>query len=145
RTRRLQLGHLLDLDDADAARSVDADAGVITIIRNGNAALDGGLQNRLAFLDGNLAAIDGQRDSVHRYQEYIEWGAGCAGTAGGRGRGRYFVNSASVPSSLLISTPCSAPASGTRRSVTCSVTAITTSVFFLSAYCSVSVTGTSKT
>ena len=73
RARRLQLRHLLDLDDADAAGAVDADAGVITVVRNGDAALDGRLQDRFAFLDGDLAAIDGQRDCVHQHSKrYIE-------------------------------------------------------------------------
>src|SRR5215471_7796262 len=43
RARRLQLRHLLDLDDAHTAGAVDTDARVITVIRNRNSALDGGL------------------------------------------------------------------------------------------------------
>jgi hypothetical protein len=33
RTRRLQLRHLLDFDDADAAGAVDADTGVVAVVR----------------------------------------------------------------------------------------------------------------
>ncbi len=71
RARRLQLRHLLDLHDADAARSVDADAGVIAVIRDGDPALDRGLQNGLALLDGDLAAVYRQRDGIHSSTEYI--------------------------------------------------------------------------
>ena len=42
--------------------------------------------------------------------------------------------SASIPSSLLISTPRRTPASGTRRSTTCSVTGTSTSTGFRSEY-----------
>src|SRR6185295_7911845 len=42
RARRLQLRHLLDFHDADAAGAVDPDARVIAVIRNGNAAFDRG-------------------------------------------------------------------------------------------------------
>ena len=66
RTRRLQLRHLLDLDDADAAGAVDADARVIAVIRDGDAAFDGGLQDGLAFLDGDPAAVDRERHGFHK-------------------------------------------------------------------------------
>ena len=49
RARRLQLRHLLDLDDADAAGAVDAERGVVAVIRNGEPVLDGRLQDRLAL------------------------------------------------------------------------------------------------
>ncbi len=48
RAGRLQLRHLLDLDDADAAGAVDAEAGVIAVVRDLDAALDRGLQDRSA-------------------------------------------------------------------------------------------------
>src|SRR5262249_1117271 len=48
------------------ARSVHADARVIAVIRNGYPALDGGLQNGLAFLDRHGAAVYRQRHSVHK-------------------------------------------------------------------------------
>jgi hypothetical protein len=47
-TRRLQLRHLFDLDDADAARAV-VDPGVITVVGHGDAVLDRGLQDGFAF------------------------------------------------------------------------------------------------
>jgi hypothetical protein len=43
RARRLQLRHLFDLDDAHAAGPVDADAGVVAVVRDGDAGLDGRL------------------------------------------------------------------------------------------------------
>jgi hypothetical protein len=66
RAGRLQLRHLLDLDDADAAGSIDADAGVITVVGNRDARLDGGLEDGSALVDGNLAAVDRQRDGFHK-------------------------------------------------------------------------------
>jgi hypothetical protein len=65
RARRLQLGHLVDLDQADAARRVDAQAGVVAVIRDLDAGFDGGLQNRGALADGELPTVDGQRDGFH--------------------------------------------------------------------------------
>ena len=62
RARRLQLRHLLDLHQADAARRVDAEAGVVAVIGDLDAGLDGRLQNGGAFRHGKLPAIDGQRD-----------------------------------------------------------------------------------
>ena len=41
------------------------DAGVIAVIRHGDAGLDGGLQNRFPFLYRDLPPINGQRDRVH--------------------------------------------------------------------------------
>jgi hypothetical protein len=58
--RRLQLRHLLDLHHADAARTVDAKARVITVVGERNPVLDGGLQDRSALFDRKLPAIDGQ-------------------------------------------------------------------------------------
>ena len=65
RTRCLQFRHFFDLHDTHAARPIDADAGVVTVIRNRNAVLDCGLKNGLAFFDGDLPAVDRQRDGVH--------------------------------------------------------------------------------
>ena len=70
RARRLQLRHLLDLDDADAAGAVDADAGVVAVVGHRDAALDRGLQDGLALLDGHRAAVDRQRHGFHKHQEY---------------------------------------------------------------------------
>jgi hypothetical protein len=66
RTRRLELGHFLDFDHAHATRAVDADARVIAVVRNGDAALDGRLKNGLAFLDSHCTSIDRQRDGIHK-------------------------------------------------------------------------------
>ena len=66
RARRLQLRHLLDLDDADAAGAVDADAGVIAVIRDGDAVFDGRLQDGLAFFDRDRPAVYRERDGFHR-------------------------------------------------------------------------------
>ena len=66
RARRLQLRHLLDLDQADAARRVDAQTGVVAVIGDLDAGFDGGLQNGGAFRHGKLPAIDGQRDDFHK-------------------------------------------------------------------------------
>ena len=66
RARRLQLRHLLDLDDADAARAVDADAGVVAVVGDRNPAFDGGLQNGLALLDGHRPAVYRQRHGLHK-------------------------------------------------------------------------------
>src|SRR5262249_53851904 len=58
--------HLFDLHDADAARAVDANAGVVAVVGNLDAALDRGLQDRLALLDGHRLAVNRQRHSVHK-------------------------------------------------------------------------------
>ena len=65
RARRLQLGHLLDLDQADAARRVDAETGVVAVVRHLDAGLDGGFQDAGALRDRQLPTIDGQRDEIH--------------------------------------------------------------------------------
>src|SRR5262249_36610769 len=49
RTRGLQLRHFLDLDDADPTGTVDADAGVIAVVRHRDAILNRGLEDGLAF------------------------------------------------------------------------------------------------
>ena len=54
RARRLQLRHLLDLDDADAAGAVDAEAGVIAVVGDRAAVLVRGLEHGLALLDRDL-------------------------------------------------------------------------------------------
>ena len=68
RARRLQLRHLLDLDDAHAARSVDAQARVVAVVGDLVPMLDRGFQHGLALFDGDLAPIYGQRDRVHNLQ-----------------------------------------------------------------------------
>ena len=45
RARRLQLGHLLDLDHAHTARAIDAETGVIAVVGDRDAGFDGRLQN----------------------------------------------------------------------------------------------------
>ncbi len=62
----LQLRHLLDLHDADAAGAVDPQTGVVTVIGNLDVRLDGGLKNGFALFDRDLAAVDRQRDGVHK-------------------------------------------------------------------------------
>jgi hypothetical protein len=81
RARRLQLRHLLDFHDAHAARTVDADAWVIAVVRHRDAALDRGLQDGLALLDRDLAAIDRQRNGVHALQYSDRFTAGWSVTA----------------------------------------------------------------
>ena len=66
----LQLRHLLDLDDADAAGAVDAEPGVIAVVGDLDAALDRRLENGLALFDRDLPAVDRQRDGVHKIQSY---------------------------------------------------------------------------
>src|SRR5206468_4404661 len=70
RTRRLQLRHLLDLDDADAAGAVDADTGVVAVVRHRDAGLDRRLQDRFALLDGHARAVNRQCHRFHKHQEY---------------------------------------------------------------------------
>ena len=70
RARRLQLRHLLDLDDADAAGAVDAEPGVVAVIGNRRCRFDRGLQDGLALLDRDLPAIDGQRDGFHKLSDH---------------------------------------------------------------------------
>src|SRR4030095_2737264 len=65
RTRGLQLRHLLDLDNADTTGTVYGDAGVVAVIRHGDAGLDGGLKDRFSFFYCDLPSIDGQCDRVH--------------------------------------------------------------------------------
>ena len=68
RARRLQLGHLLDLDDADPAGPVDAEAGMVAVVRKLDAVLDGGLKDRLALLDREFPPVDSDLDRVHSRQ-----------------------------------------------------------------------------
>ena len=65
RTRRLQLGHLLDLDDADAAGTVDADAGVIAVIGDGDPGFDRRLQYRAPLRNRDRTAVYRERDGFH--------------------------------------------------------------------------------
>ena len=65
RAGRLQLGKLLDLHQADAARGVDAETGVVAVIRHLNAGLNGRLQHRGALRHRNLTSIDRESDGFH--------------------------------------------------------------------------------
>ena len=65
RAGSLQLRHLLDLHDADTARPVDADPGVVAVVGNLYSAVDGRLQNRSSLFGGDLAPIYRQRDRFH--------------------------------------------------------------------------------
>ena len=66
RARHLELRHLLDLHQADAAGPVHAQRGVIAVVRDLGARLDGGLEDRTALGDRHLAAVDRERDCVHK-------------------------------------------------------------------------------
>ena len=66
RARRLQLRHLLDLDDADAAGPVDPEARVVAVVGNPDAGLDGGLEDRPALLGRDRLPVDRQRNGVHK-------------------------------------------------------------------------------
>ena len=66
RAGRLQLRHLFDLDDADAAGAVDAEARMVAVVRDLDAALDGGLEHRFALGNGDGAPIYRQRDGIHK-------------------------------------------------------------------------------
>ena len=65
RARRLQLRHFFDLDDADAAGPVDAEAGVIAVVGKLDAVFDGRLKDRLAFFDREFPPVDGDLDRIH--------------------------------------------------------------------------------
>ncbi len=65
RARGLQLRHLLDADDADAARAFDAERGVVAVVRDVDAGLEGRLQHGLALLDGQGMPVYRQRHGVH--------------------------------------------------------------------------------
>ena len=65
RARHLELRHLLDLHEADAARAVHAKAGVVAVVGQPDAGLDGGLQDGLALRDGELTAVDREGDGIH--------------------------------------------------------------------------------
>src|SRR5687768_7168180 len=65
RARGLPLRHLLDLHQADAARSVDAEPGVITVVGNLDAGLDRRLQHGLALLYRELPAVDRKGNRLH--------------------------------------------------------------------------------
>ena len=49
RARRLQLGHLVDLHQADATGGIDAETGVVAVIRDLDASFNGGLEDRGAL------------------------------------------------------------------------------------------------
>ena len=66
RARGLQLRHLLDLHDADAAGPVDRQPGMKTVVGHRDAGFDGRLQHGLALGDRDLLAVDGQRDRIHK-------------------------------------------------------------------------------
>ena len=59
-----QLGHLLDLDEADAAVAGDGEPGVIAVPRHIDAGPAGRLQHGGALLDLHFATVDGQLDRV---------------------------------------------------------------------------------
>ena len=65
RARRLQLAHLLDLDETDATGAVDAEARVVAVIRNFVAVLDRGLKQGGALLNRDRLAIYRERNGVH--------------------------------------------------------------------------------
>ncbi len=65
-TRGLQLGHLFDLDDADAAGSVNAQARVEAVIGQVDAVLDGRLQHGAPLLNRDRLAVEGNGDRLHR-------------------------------------------------------------------------------
>jgi hypothetical protein len=68
RTRRLELRHFFDLDHADAARTVNGDAGVVAVIRDRDAGLDACLQNRFPFFYRDLPSVYRQRDGFHNFR-----------------------------------------------------------------------------
>ena len=89
RARRLQLRHLLDLDDADAARAVDAEARVIAVVGNPDAGLDGRLEDGPALFGRDGLPVDRQRNGVHKpINSYIDFG--------GRWRARFAQPGAAV-------------------------------------------------
>ena len=65
RARRLQLRHFLDLDDADAAGAVDAEAGVIAVVGKLDAVLDGRLKDGFTLFDVEFPPVDRNLDRVH--------------------------------------------------------------------------------
>jgi hypothetical protein len=77
----LQLRHLLHLDDADAARSVNTEGGVIAVVGDLNAVLDRRLQNGRASFDGDRLPINGQRHLIHRIDQSMIARASIATTA----------------------------------------------------------------
>ena len=121
--------------DADAARTVNAEPGMVAVVGHRDAALDRGLQDGLALLDGDLTTIDRQRDGVHNNaiiskrgddprktphligrKTMIEACPRTGPTCGDRACQGAFDTSAIIPSSRLISTDRSGPSSATRLS-----------------------------
>ncbi len=66
RTRGLQLRHLVDLDDADAAGTVYPQPRVIAVIGDFDAGLDGRLEDGPALLGLDGLAVNRQRNGVHK-------------------------------------------------------------------------------
>src|SRR5882672_3645553 len=128
---RLQLRHLFNLDDADAAGAVDAQARVIAVIRDLDSAFDGGLQYGLPLLGRNRPSINRQRDGFHSPRSYLSFPE------------RQRSTSTSAPLSALAAIVRTGPFSGIVRSVCLS--ASTTRMFSLSPelYVTVTVIGTS--
>jgi hypothetical protein len=80
RARRLQLRHLFDLDQADAARRIDTQPRVIAVIRDLDAGFDRGLQDRCSLGHRDRTAIDGQRHVIHDQPGIISKGRRTART-----------------------------------------------------------------
>ena len=66
RARGLQLRHLLDLHDADAAGPVDSEARVVAVVGNPDAGLDGRLEDGPALFGRDGLPVDRQRNGVHK-------------------------------------------------------------------------------
>ena len=145
RARRLQLRHLLDLHETDAARRVDAQTGVVAVIGDLDAGLDGGLEDGGALRHGQLAAIDGQRDVFHdlgMISGLGTWGLGLGPAVGALElrqapslKPQAYLRSitATAPPSWLTSTDRKAPDKGSRCSVAASVSVTRCSEVFPSA------------
>ena len=95
-----------------------ADAGVVAVVGNRDAVLDGGLQDGLALLDGDLPAVDRQRHGFHngsiisvRLEVRVQ-GRGSRLNGSGAHVSRLTID-ASGHVVLLMSAARSAPASGT--------------------------------
>src|SRR5688572_10498934 len=122
RARRLQLRHLLDLHEADTARRVDAETGVVAVIGDLDTGLDGRPQNASAFGNRQLPAINGQRDEIHIHEFYLTglaaWGLRLAYRRS---------KCATEAPSTFASTSRTAPVNGNRASMLASTTGTTNS------------------
>src|SRR5687768_1261139 len=116
RARRLQLRHLLYLDDAYAAGAVDTEAGVIAVVGKLDAVLEGRLKDCLAFFDRQFPSVDGDLDRVHSLSNssvFREGNLACQRT-----------KMAGAASSSFTLTPRTGLVTEMRRVVTCSSTEI---------------------